>query len=250
MNPEIKNYLKELGFNNGESKAYLSLTQLGEASASIIAKKANLPRTTVISILKKLETEKYVTTHRYKGKTQYWIESPSVLRAALETKIEIADHLNTLLTKLYRAESHFPQAKIYDTKMAVRNFIEKLLVSTPPKTIFYTIDTPNVGNYAKIFSEKINSAILKKKNSRGIQTKTLIPYGSYSSISLDKIKTQNIEIRELPPGVDFTASVWLIGNLLVHFSGNPPFAVAIEHPMIVDSMRVVYNYLWNLTESK
>ena len=55
----ITRQLKELGFNDNEANVYVALTRLGEANATNIAKKSDLPRTTVISILQKLEKEKW-----------------------------------------------------------------------------------------------------------------------------------------------------------------------------------------------
>ncbi|XLQ20532.1 MAG: helix-turn-helix domain-containing protein [Candidatus Moraniibacteriota bacterium] len=40
MSQKIKKYLRELGFSKNEQKIYIALTELGEASASIIAKKS------------------------------------------------------------------------------------------------------------------------------------------------------------------------------------------------------------------
>lgn len=242
---EIKKSLTELGFNNNEIKVYIALTQLGEAPASKIAKKADLPRTTVISILNKLSVDGYLTMHSFRGTSYYWIESPRAIVDKFETKIKIARDLNSLLVNLYRSENHFPGAKIFDTKTSIRNFIEITISSLPKKSVIYTIDTPAEGNYRKIFSDRIGDSILNKKKTKDIQTKTLVPAGSLKNIDPQKITQQNIEIKELPANLDFRASLWLIDNLLVLFSGNPPFVVAIKHPLLVSSFKSIYSYLWN-----
>ena len=246
---EIKNSLSELGFHENEIKVYLALTQLGEATAAQVAKRAELPRTTAISILNKLAQDNYLTMHRYKGLTYYWVESPHAIVASLETKIKVAEDLNGLLTDLYRAESHFPHATVYDTKLAIRNFIEKTLATQKKKSTIYTIDVPGAGNYAKIYSEKIETSVLSKKMTRDIITKTLIPHGSFKTISPHKLKVQEIELRELPAGINFTASLWLVDKTLVHFSGNPPFAVAITHEPIVQSVKSLFDFLWNISKT-
>jgi sugar-specific transcriptional regulator TrmB len=245
---EIKKSLKELGFHENEIKVYVALTQLGEAPAAQIAKKAGLPRTTAISILNKLAEDNYLTQHRYRGVTYYWVESPQAIASSLETKIKVAEDLTALLTDLYRSETHFPHAEVYDTKSGIRNFIEKLLAGLPKKTTIYTIDTPSAGNYSKIYSERIGSSMLSKKHARDILTKTLVPHGSIASIDPEKLAGQKIELRELPQGVDFKASLWLVQDQLIHFSGNPPFIVAIKHPLIVKSMEAMYRYFWQISE--
>ena len=157
MNNEIKNSLKNLGFRNNEIKVYMALTSLGEANAAEIAKKADLPRTTAISILEKLKEDNYLTTHKYRGTTSYWIESPQTLVNIFEHKIDIANSLGELLNKEYRQEAHFPFAETYDTKTGIRQYIEKFLCKLNKNSTIYTIDSPKSGNYAKIFSDKMTT---------------------------------------------------------------------------------------------
>jgi len=165
MLPQIKKTLGELGFKENEIKVYLSLTELGEAAAVNIAKKAGLARTTAISILTKLEKLGYLTTHKYRGKIFYWIESPQVLAGVFENKAKLAENLNGFLAGLYREGGNFPFAKIYDTKAGVKKFTESMVLKTKKKSIFYTIDAPREGNYRKVFSEDLERFFTLPKNS-------------------------------------------------------------------------------------
>jgi sugar-specific transcriptional regulator TrmB len=250
MLSKIQESLKELGFKNKETAVYIALTQLGESTAAKIAKKADLRRTTAISILKKLEENGYLTTHIYRGKTYYWIESPKTIASVLENKTEIANQLNELLTSLYRTESHFPSAWIYDTKTSIKKFIEKIITSLDKKSVIYTIDTPDMGNYQKIYSEDVSQLMIDLKNKRSITTHTLIPYNSFGLIASHKIKNQNIVIREMPEEIVFKASLWIIKDMVVHFSGNPPFVAAIKHEMIVRGVKSIYDFLWKISGAK
>ncbi|MDO8584166.1 MAG: helix-turn-helix domain-containing protein [bacterium] len=244
MTKEIKEQLAELGFKPNESRVYVALTTLGEATASIIARKLDLPRTTVISIVEKLSGDGFVSSHRYKGVTSYWIESPKTLVSRLETKVKVASALSDVLKTLYRAEPNFPEAHIFDTRAGIRHFIEKWLADLPKGAVIQTIDNPEARNYAAIFSDQIESVMIGLKNAKGIQTKTLVPCGTRPAITEKKLKGQAIEIRELPQGVTFPASLWIAGNQIVLFSGRPPFAVAIKHPAIVESCKSFFSHFW------
>lgn len=250
MIKKIEDILKDLGFKENEVRVYIALTQLGEATAAQIGKKADLPRTTAISILEKLKSENYLTTNRYKGVTYYWVESPKTIVDSFENKVEAAKGLNGLLTDLYRSESSFPYAEVYDTKKAIKQFIEKTLITMKKKSIIHTIDSPNKGNYTKIYSENVENTMASQKMKKGIVTHTLVPFGAYSGIADHKTENQVIKIREMPAGIDFSASLWFIDDMVVHFSGNPPFVAAIKHDSIVQSMKSVYDFLWNISEEK
>ena len=124
MNKQTQEYLQELDFKPNEIKVYIASTQLGEATAAQIAKKINLPRTTVISVLQKLEQSNYISAHKYKGKTFYWVESPRLIKSSLEHKVEVASNLENLLTELYRSESTFPFSKTVDTKNGIKKYLK------------------------------------------------------------------------------------------------------------------------------
>jgi len=245
-----KNLLAELGYKPNEIKVYLALTELGESPASKVAKKIDLPRTTAISLLDKLAADNLLSTHKYRGKTFYWIESPKVLKQILENKIKIADELDGILADLYRVEADFPSAQIYDSKSAIKNFIEKTLISLPKKSIIYTIDTPGAGNYEKIFSYDFGKTMNLLKQKKDISTRTLIPFDTYNLITADKIKTQDIILRELPKEIQFSASMWILPDTLVLFSGKYPFIIAVRHKLIKNSLQSVFDFLWKISSGK
>jgi len=245
-----KNLLAELGYKPNEIKVYLALTELGESPASKVAKKIDLPRTTAISLLDKLAADNLLSTHKYRGKTFYWIESPKVLKQILENKIKIADELDGILADLYRVEADFPSAQIYDSKSAIKNFIEKTLISLPKKSTIYTIDTPGAGNYEKIFSYDFGKTMNLLKQKKDISTRTLIPFDTYNLITADKIKTQDIILRELPKEIQFSASMWILPDTLVLFSGKYPFIIAVRHKLIKNSLQSVFDFLWKISSGK
>src|SRR3989344_2228294 len=245
----IAEYLKELGLNTSEIKVYQALAKLGEAPASQVAKSANMRRTTAISILEKLILDKLITAHKYRGKTFYWIESPQAFIDSLNIKLDIAKEMDITLRNIYKSDGVFPAVEVHDTVSGIRSFIEKIISNSRPKSIIYTIDSPNKGNYSKIYPERIETTLLNQKKKKDIHTLTLIPHGSFKDIASYKLKSQYITLRELPEGIDFEASIWLINDKLVHFSGNPPFIVAIRHEKIVESFRQLFDFLWNISKS-
>jgi sugar-specific transcriptional regulator TrmB len=250
-NPKIiTKQLLELGFNSNEAKAYVALTQLGEANATDIAKKADLPRTTTISILQKLEKEKYISIQRYRGRSIFWIESPQMLKNAFANRVRLADELGELLADIYRSEADFPYAKIYDSKTSIKAFIEKLLLDLEKKSEICTIENPNAGNYHKILSEEFVHFMLGLKKEKGFITKSLILADSIRNIRPEKIRPQSIILREMPKEIEFKASFWIISDTLVLFSGKYPFIVAIKHKIIASSMRSIFDYLWSISKEK
>ncbi len=247
---EIKGSLRELGFNQNEIKVYIAVTQLGEATAALVAKKADLPRTTVISLLGRLKDQHYVTDHIYKGTTYYWVESPRVLAQVFEQKLKLAEDLNGVFSELYRSEARFPGVQTFDSKTAVKGYIEKFIAGLEKNSVIYSIDSPKDKNYAQVYFRDIGDMARVEKQKKGVLTHTLIPYGSFSSIEAHKLKTQPIKIREMPERISFETSLWLSGDTVVHFSGHPVFLVAIKHGAVYKSIKSVYDFLWQLSIPK
>lgn len=250
MSNDLRTALRELGLTKNEVDVYVALTQQGEAPAAAIAKRVGLPRTTTIGILERFQEQALITSHTYRGKLYYWIESPHVLVEHYQQKVALAEQLRGELAGLYRTHSAFPFARVYDTKRSIGRFIEKLLTSATRKSVICTIDTPSAGNYRKIYGDNVERVILKLKREKQLTTHTLVPFGDAQHIDAEKIRLQRITIRELPPGLDFAASVWLIGDVVVHFSGVPPFAVVVRHPQIVHGMRALFQHFWTSSTSE
>ena len=248
MKKEIKQYLEELGLNQNEVNIYLALTKLGEATAAEIGKRANLPRTTAQSILEKLKLQQFFSSHKYRGKTYYWIESPNVFKEDLLNKVTVSEKLTPLLNNLYRTDRSLPTARFFDTQLGVRKFIEKTLLGLEKKSIIYTIDTPGGGNYSKLYSESVGKIVRDIKKKRQVITHTLIPYGSYNKIEPTKLKDHDIVIRELPQVIEFKASLWIINDSVFHFSGNPPFIAAIKHDHVIIGIKSIFDYLWSISK--
>ncbi len=248
MLKEIKHSLKNLGFSKNEVAVYIALTQLGESPAAKIAKKAELPRTTAASILRQMVEHGYVSAHLHRGTTWYWIESLDTMEHMLKNRIAVARELKGLLSNFYRSEADFPEAKIYDTREAIKTFIEKTLVTLKDGTLIQTMDTPGAANYTKIYSENFDLVLRDLKRKKKIITHTLIPAGSGSDIDPKKVINQGITLREMPAGLEgFQASFWVIDDLFVQFSGRYPFIVAVRHKLISESMRAIFQYLWSVS---
>ena len=78
--------LQKLGLNKSESKAYLTLLELGSASAGIIADKAQISPSKIYGVLEKL-LQKGLISYIIKARTKFYsAASPQKLREFLEDR--------------------------------------------------------------------------------------------------------------------------------------------------------------------
>lgn len=247
MKKEVEKALRELGFRESELLVYLTLTTLGEASAAQVSKKTSLPRTTIISILERFTEEGYISRHKERGRNQYWIESPRVLVDVLERRAQVAKSLESILGDMYRSDTKSVSAEVYDNQKSIQRFTERILLSLSAKEEVRTIDSPQKKNYQSIFSEYAYSQLLKVKQQKNIHTKTLIPKKGEKSVENESLKNQLISIRVLPEAVNFEASIWILQDSLVLFSGTQPLVIHVKHPLICKSMQSIFEYLWTIS---
>jgi len=240
----IENNLKHLGLSDREVQVYVALTELWESSILHIAKKSELTRTTVKSILDRLADRWYISIHKYSGINHYWIESPETLKAEFENKIELTNNLSHLLNDLYKNNSNMPYSQVYDTKDSIRKFIEKTISNAKKWAHIFTVDSPKCKNYNKYFTKEYFENLLLLKKKKNIFTRTMIPSGQSQYIDEDSIKKQYIEVREMPKSIEFDISIWIIEDTLVLFSSSTSFIVELKNPIISASFQSLVMYIW------
>jgi sugar-specific transcriptional regulator TrmB len=245
MEKDIQKTLQELGLRESEARVYIALTKLGEASASRVAKKSSLSRTTTISILDRLTDDGYISRHKQGGRYQYWIESPKVLTEVLEERVQRAKELQGILGALYRSDTKTVSAEVYDNKKSIQRFTEKLLQTLPAASDIWTIDSPQKKNYQAVFSDSFQSTLLRVKKKKRMHTRALIPKKGEQYVKREELKGQSIEVRVLPEEVGFEASVWILEDSVILFSGTQPLVVRVRHPLICQSMKSIVKFLWN-----
>ena len=75
-NADLKNLLVDIGLKAKEADVYIAILSLGQGTASKIAKKARIVRTTAYDILSSLFNKGLVTLTGKEPKQEYVAESP------------------------------------------------------------------------------------------------------------------------------------------------------------------------------
>lgn len=97
MHPSLKTFLKELHLNDKEAEIYLTLLEIGSQAASVVAKKVQIPRSSVFFHLDNLIKKGFVQKE-IKVNIQYFLAvDPRKLQGLLERrKNKISDQLGQL----------------------------------------------------------------------------------------------------------------------------------------------------------
>ena len=246
MSAALKPLLHQLGLSNKEADVYLASLRLGEASAQEIAHAARIERTTTASILERLAEEGFVSVQRRGRKRAYWIEDPHILVEKQRARLEIAEALSGQLHAEYHSADKRPTAEVFETKEAIVNLMLKIIEQAPKGGEILTFDTPSARHYQAVLSDELFHAHSRQKVKKGIRTRSLIPHGQHAEIRSEAL-AHNVQVRVMPNGLRFEVSLWVAGTSVVLFSGTHLFAVRITHRHMAESLRSLFQFLWNLS---
>jgi len=120
--------LKLLGLNEIDIKVYLTLLKLGEASASEIAQKSEVPRASIYDILERLEQEGLVSYIIRDFKKYFSAAEPKTIIENLEYKKEkIKDILPDLEEIKKKTEAGISKAEIYTGQKGLQTVLNLVL---------------------------------------------------------------------------------------------------------------------------
>lgn len=248
MPTSIKGVLQQLGIHSSQADVYLACLRLGEASTQDIAHEAKLQRTTVASILERLQKEGFISMRLRNGKRRYWIEDPHILVEREKARLSVFEELQGRLHTEYHKADHKPDIEQYDGKEAIMNLMCKVIDESSKGEEFLTWECPAGRHYQAIMPDELYHALSKRKTSKGIRTRALIPSGHQQYIRKDAL-AHAVNVRVLPSGLNIEISLWIIGDSVILFSGTHAFALRVHHKHTAESFKNLFEFLWNASHS-
>lgn len=130
----LEKYLLDIGLSDKEIAVYLSALELGESSVLDISKKSRVNRTTIYPIIDSL-TKKGLMSLVQKGKKQYFFaESPSKIKAFVDSKINQLEaskgslpELVKQLSAIENRRSNKPIVRFYEGNEGINSMLEEFL---------------------------------------------------------------------------------------------------------------------------
>lgn len=238
-----KNIISEnFGLTETEVNIYLSLLELGQATASEIAIRNNLNRTFTYDRIERL-VEKGLVSYFIKENKKYFKpcdpnqlidllkENEEEMLSQLKKKEgEVKEIIPTLL-KLRKPKEKIPQVELYSTKKGVKTVLNLILKEN--KDLYIYGSMLHFKNIMEYFYEIWNKQRVKSK----IKTKVLTP---------DIIDLENIEIDYLSEEHKTNTTTFTFGNkIIVVLWSKLPVAILTESKDVAEGNIHFFNELWN-----
>ena len=255
---EVETKLETLGLNTKEIRAYLAILSLGTAGASQVAKKCGIPRTTLYPALESL-VGRGLLVREIDPRTgaKFSARAPDsfldMLRdeaRTLNARLEVARDLSQVLAPFFGKRSQYvPKLRFVEGKRA----IEKLLYSAIHD---WRRSYERIGDWT-MWGYQDHTIVEEYKTWHEYAWKIRNPrericlFSSGAGLrqqSREKIARR--ELRLLPEEQEFPCSIWVHADhvLFAVTSSKPHFAILLVDTIISETLRTLFQLLWNSCE--
>ena len=242
-NKKIEDFLANLGLSENETKVYLSMLCLGRATVLQISKSSEVPRTTVYSIIEKLNQKGLTRTEVQGFKKKYVAESPERLEAMLEQRKHDLDTLLPEFEALYKLEGGESFIKYYEGSEAIKNAHFEMLKKLNYNDSFLVIGDPD--KWERV-NQSFGEKFVKERNKIKLQIRMLLVESETGSKYQSFEKEFGESIKLLPRDTEIETNVAITPKMLsIQQMVEPYVLVTIENKSIIHLHQQLFDVMWN-----
>lgn len=254
-----------LGLQESELKVFSALLQLGKSDVSRLADRAELPRTTVYSILDRLGSFGLVAREKKTHGSKFIPSSPDALVALAEEKlerarqgVEVSKKIAELLrTRLGRDSLAKAKVQFFEGEKALRAMLYDQVPSW--RSSFIKMGSAWFGfqddSIIKTYGDWVEDYWTRFKNAPDEKKDIVKLFSNSTQIerTFDKkvrpIAGARRNLKPLPSGMTFTATIWVMGEYVTTLKTreSPHEAIVTWDPILSENLSVIFEYLWNVT---
>lgn len=242
----ISTVIEQLGYPKSEVKIYLAALESEEATIAELARKVDMPRTSVQTIIASMH-RKGLMQYYVRRRRKYWTaENPDKLVIALKER-EAA--LRTILSELKarRRETGIgkPTVRSYFGAEEIQLLMDDMI--TAQRHIFGVVAWDD---WRALFGDEFIEDFVRRRREHNLHIRILTPRTPYS---LDLKQNDERDLRHTrfwPHDVDIHNSNFIYGDKVAIISLNKthPMGTVIEDTDIAHTMTVFFECLWQRGE--
>lgn len=251
---EIFDQLIEFGLTEVEARIYLQIGQTGKISAANLAKRTDLPRTTIYSALKGLVRRGLISEEHKASATQFMWSGPAALMRQIDREKQLLANRERSTRKLVEqitAQVHpttysVPKIQFFEGKRAVEGMLYDNMELWRDSLsridgIWWGYQDPS---FVSLYRKWLESYWVTMRPNERVQ---LLSNETPSERAL-RNKVKGRTIRTVPSSYKFNSTIWVCGDYLVLLMSAqaPHYAFQIRDPIFTSNLRIVFELLWDL----
>lgn len=245
----ITSALKSLDLTPKQIEVYLTVLQLGQCSASTLANKLKLNRTTLYSILKIMQQHGFISNYKKKSATFFSAISPDLILEKARRRLNEAqtyfNQIETIIPELKSIEQLYansPKLKLYEGAEGIKTLYLETLHS---KEIFAFIPLHTLPKELHTFLTK-EYIEMRKKN--GSFTYAMVENSAFAEKYQNKDKesfrqTKIIPHKNLP--LDAEISLYGKNKIAIIAFTDELVGFSIENQAMYNTLLSVFKIVWN-----
>jgi sugar-specific transcriptional regulator TrmB len=246
---ELIESLTKFGLAEKEARVYLASLELGEALASEISLKSNLPRTLIYDLLERLIDLGLISYSIKENRKYFLASSPKELIRAIKEKEEIIKNTLPQLENLEKIKgTKRPKVEIYEGQEGMKTVMNNILRAKVNEFLAY-------GSSRSSF--EVIPAFMEEWHKQRIKNKvTMKIIYNNTKEAKEKLKTRTESLkytnyRFMPIELESPTATIIYKDKIVQQSWTKdPFAVVIESEEMAENQKRYFEELWKLAKNK
>lgn len=235
--------LVNVGITDKEARVYITLLQLGKASAYSIAEKSGLKKPTTYVILDELIKKGLVMKIPRVKKQQYIAKSPEELFAAAEERLKLAKKALPELLSIAESERVKVQTLFYEGYKGVEESLHFETKKMKGKEVlgFYATAEDATPELMEVFTAW--PEVLKRD---GVTLRGVTPEDESTKEFIEHDRQLGHTIKTLPKEIYHSKVSLEAGDDFVRIVlFKPPQALIIKSPELASTVKQIFNIVWD-----
>jgi len=242
--------LIEAGLSEKQAAIYMTLLQLGRANAAQISRETGIKRTTVYDISTDLMHRGLIAVNNKESRSRYfYVLDPENLKEQPRQTLNMIDRILPELKTMYENSPNKPNIRYFDGPSGLKQIHDELLEIRSGEYFYFDVGIKMIdllgADYLKNF--------VTKRIERGIWSNSLRVRNAEVDLDFLKGSRQNLRnVRFFPQAsrTDFISLYIYDGRLGIASSNKEGYGLIIESEELSASMKIIWDLVWNLSESE
>lgn len=237
---KISTALETLGLTDKETRVYLACLELGSATIQELAGKSGVKRTSIYNFLEGMKKKGLISEVKQDTRLLLIPESPEALLERAKKQVSSIETIMPELASIFNRPGSKPKIKFYPGTEGIKKAYDDILITAEPIVAF--------SDYEKMLSsmdEEYMWVWARERAKRGIKFACIAQRGPKADQIVATAKEQLREIKVIDK-INFETEINIYGNKVALMSFRQPcVAVIIEDVAIAQTLRSVWQLLWN-----
>lgn len=243
----LRSVIQGLGYTPHEVTVYLAALELGGSTATDIANKARLPRTTVNLVIKSLHEKGLMNAFLQRRRKIWAAENPERLLITLRESESALKTIMPELQSLRHDTGVKPTIRAYSGVDEIRQIMNDIIDTKHHFSAIMSWD-----DWIEMLGRSFMEDFIEMRFRHYLKIRLLTPKTKLS-LSLKQKDAQELRITQfLPESITINNANFIYGNKVAIISLNKkrPVGIVIEDADIHHTMEVLFESLWRQSEAR